>query len=146
MMTGAPFLIIVIYVLIGVYVKYDNKKMRGVQSVFMHKRNQTSAYVELKQWKLVWGLMINSQNEANKVIDEWNNNGYTCIGFQNRIIPSVSIIKLLGILIILILTFGFVCFYTGPALLFIRSGAINGEQSGEIDVSAIKVNKPLWEK
>ena len=90
--------------------------------------------------------MIDSQKEVNKVIDEWNDKGYTCIGFQRSFMPNVSIIKIIGILIIFVLTLGFVNFYAGPTLLFLRSGAINEEQANEIDAPLIKFNKFLWEK
>jgi hypothetical protein len=146
-MSFIPFLfIIIIYVLIGVYVKYDNKKMRGLETVLSYKHNKKSVYVEYRQWKLIWGLMIDSQREVNLVIDEWNDNGYTCIGFQRSFLPNVSIIKMLGILIITVLTLGFVNFYTGPTMLFIHSGSIKGEQTEGSDEGVVKLSKPLWEK
>lgn len=124
-------ILIVIYILIGVYVKHDNKKMLGLASVFQFKHNLESAYVEYRQWKLVWGIMIDSQKEVNRIIDEWNDNGYSCIGFQRNFIPNVSIIKILGIIIITVLTLGFVNYYTGPTLLFIRSESLKRKQAEE---------------
>jgi hypothetical protein len=146
-MAFLPFLfIVVIYILIGVYVKKDNKKMRGLESVFQYKHNTKSAYVEYRQWKLVWGLLNNSQKEVNGIIDEWNDNGYTCIGFQRSLLPNVSFLGLFGILIIMVLTLGFVNYYQGPTLLFMTSGSIKVEQINETDAGIIKLNKPLWEK
>jgi hypothetical protein len=120
-----PFiLLIIIYVLIGIYVNYDNKKMLGLGSVFQYKHNIGNAYVEYRQWKFVWGLLIDSQKDINRVIDEWNDNGFTCIGFQKSFLPNVPIIKILVIIIITVLTFGFVNYYTGPTLLFVHSDSL----------------------
>ena len=119
--------LVLIYVVIGFYVKYDNEKMCKSNSVFSYKQNKKSAYVEYRQWKLVWGLLFDSQKEVNlKILDEWNNNGYTCIGFQGNIIPSVSIFKFLGIIFVTIITFGFVSFYIGPTFLFVESCSMHG--------------------
>jgi hypothetical protein len=117
--------LIIVYVLIGLYVRHDNKKLRGLESVFQYKHNKESAYVEYRQWKLVWGLMVDSQKEANRVIDDWNDNGYTCIGFQrSMLVGGVSIFKMLAIIIIPILTLGFVSYYVGQAFLFIKSDSL----------------------
>jgi len=140
-------LLIIIYVVIGLYVKHNNKKMRGTTSVFEYKHNTKNAYVEYRQWKLVWGLMIDSQIEVNKVIDEWNDNGYICIGFQRNFLPNVSIIKILGIFIITVLTLGFVSFYTGPTLLFVPSSYLNAKSAEKpVEGEVVKLNKALYEK
>jgi len=118
--------IIVIYGFIGMYVHYDNKKLFSLNSVFDYKTNINGAYVEYSQWKLLWGFLINSQKEINKLIDEWNNNGYTCIGFQRSYLPNVPIFKIILITIITILTLGFVNYYTGPTLLFVLTASLKG--------------------
>jgi len=144
---GLSFLpLIIIYILIGLYVRHDNKKMRDTGSIFSYKQNRESVYVEYRQWKLVWGLMIDSQKEVNLAIDEWNNSGYTCIGFQRSFLPNVSILKILVIIIITIITLGFVNFYTGPTLLFKKSGSIRRKSGEESDENSVKLNKGLWEK
>ena len=117
-----PF--IIIYGLIALYVRHDNKKMRSSESIFEYKHNKESVYVEYRQWKFVWGLLFDSQKEVNKTIDIWNDNGYTCIGFQRSFLPNVSILKILVIVFITIVTFGFVNFFTGPTMLFIKSESV----------------------
>ena len=117
-------IILGLYVLIGFYVNFDNKRMLGLGSVFQYKHNIGNAYVECRQWRLVWGLMIDSQKDINRIIDEWNDNGFTCIGFQRSFIPNVPIIKIIGIILITILTLGFVTFYVGPTLLFVNSNKV----------------------
>jgi len=110
-------LVIGVYVLIALYVKHDNKKASDSESIFQYKHNKENVYVEYRQWKLVWGLLIDSQKEINKIIDEWNEKGYTCTGIQKNSLPS-SILKIIMIIIITILTLGFVNLYIGPSLLF----------------------------
>ena len=140
------FPLIIVYVLIGLYVRHDNKKMRETGSIFSYKQNKESVYVEYRQWKILWGLMIDSQKEVNLAIDEWNNSGYTCIGFQRSFLPNVSILKILIIVFITIITLGFVNFYTGPTLLFLQSGSLRNKNSDETGEPMIKLNKALNEK
>jgi len=128
-MAFIPFSIfVIIYVFIGIYVTYDNKRMRGLENIFQYKHNIGNAYVEYRQWKILWGLTIDSQKEINRIIDEWNDNGFTCIGFQRNYLPNVPIIKLFGIIFITIVTLGFVNFYAGPTLLFVNSNTLNISQ------------------
>ena len=123
-----PILIIalpIIYFLIYFYIKSDNEKLRSLASVFSYKHNINNAYVEYRQWKIAWGLLIDSQIEVNRVIDEWNDNGYICISFQRSFLPNVPIIKIIMIFFITFVTFGFVNFYVGPTMLFVLSGFMN---------------------
>jgi len=143
---GAFLPLIIVYVLIGLFVRHDNKKMRETGSIFTYKQNRESVYVEYRQWKLFWGLMIDSQREVNLAIDEWNNSGYSCIGFQRSFFPNVSALKIMLILFITIITLGFVNFFTGPTLLFIQTSSLRGKNGEESSEAGIKLNKGLWEK
>jgi hypothetical protein len=130
-----PLIIIlpVIYFIIYTYVKRDNEKMCGLESVFNYKHNRKSTYVEYRQWKFVWGLMIDSQIEVNRIIDEWNDNGYICIGFQRSFLPNVSIIKMLIIIVITTITFGFVSYYVGPTMLFVNENPLMTKTNTQSD-------------
>ena len=136
-------LLIVLYVLIGFYIRYDNKKLLGLASIFQYKHNIGNAYVEYRQWKLVWGLMTDSQKDINRIIDEWNDNGFTCIGFQKSFLPNVPIIKILIIIIITFLTLGFVNYYTGPTLLFIHSDSLKVKSSINTNEKNEILDKPI---
>ena len=80
-------------------------------------------YVEYRRWKLWWGLFIDSQEEISSFIREQNALGYRTVAFHhhNGLVPNVTIVRLLLILLVQFITFGFVSYYVGPSFVFTKA-------------------------
>jgi len=118
---GSKFFIVVgiVWLLIGLLVFFENSRPKSVQRVMQLKRNRREFYVEYRRWKLWWGLTLDSQKETNRLIDDWNDAGYTCTYFENSgLVSNITIFRLILISFVWFATLGFVGYYVGPSLLF----------------------------
>jgi hypothetical protein len=79
-------------------------------------------YVEYRRWRLWWGLFIDSQQDFNELLREYNGRGYEVVAFHhhNGLIPNVTLFRWILILAVQMLTFGFVAYYVGPSFVFRR--------------------------
>ncbi len=80
-------------------------------------------WVEHREWVLFWGLLVDSQEMADKVLLAHNKRGWKCIQVwrQAGVIPNLPLGKLLWILLVTLITLGFVQYFVGPAFLFEKS-------------------------
>ena len=76
-------------------------------------------YVEYRKWIAFWGLLLDSQKEIQKMIDDYNSKGWKVVQFQYTR-PNFSIGKLLLILLITAITFGFISYWIGVSIIFER--------------------------
>ena len=74
-------------------------------------------YVEYSKWALFWGLFLSSEKEVQKLIDEHNKSGWTVVQFQWTA-PKWSIVRVIGILLVTIITIGFVSYWSGFSIIF----------------------------
>ena len=74
-------------------------------------------YVEYTKWAMMWGLFLSSEIEVQKFIDKYNSEGWKVVQFQWTS-PKWSIGHLLRILIVTILTLGFVSYWSGFSIIF----------------------------
>lgn len=79
-------------------------------------------YVEYRRWRLWWGLFIDSQQDFNELLRDYNGRGYETVAFHhhNGLIPNVTLFRWILILVVQMLTFGFVAYYVGPSFVFRR--------------------------
>lgn len=76
-------------------------------------------YVEYRKWIPAWGLFLDSQKEIQKMIDEYNRQGWKVVQFQYTR-PNLSIGRWLLILIVMGITFGFMSYWIGVSIIFER--------------------------
>ena len=79
-------------------------------------------YVEYRKWVPVWGLFLDSQKEIQKMIDEYNRQGWKVVQFQYTR-PNLSIGRWLLILIVMGITFGFMSYWIGVSIIFERESS-----------------------
>lgn len=112
----------IVWLLIGLLVFFENSRPKSVQRVMQFKRNKRDFYVEYRRWKLWWGLTLDSQKEVNKLIDDWNDEGYSCAYFENSgLVSNITIFRFILITFVWFATLGFVGYYIGPSLLLVQS-------------------------
>ncbi len=75
-------------------------------------------YIEFRKWVLFWGLFLDSQKEIQKILDEQNEEGWTCTHYQLALMPKLGIVQLILIYLVFFCTLGFVQFWVGATLLF----------------------------
>lgn len=68
------------------------------------------------------GLLIDSQQDFNELLREYNARGYVTVAFHhhNGLIPNVTLFRWILILTVQMLTFAFVAYYVGPSFVFRR--------------------------
>ena len=85
-------------------------------------------YVEFRKWVAFWGLLLDSQKEIQKMIDDYNKKGWKVVQFQYTR-PNFSIGKLLLVLLVTTITFGFISYWIGVSIIFEREEEIPSENS-----------------
>lgn len=76
-------------------------------------------YVEYTKWAMVWGLFLSSEEEVQKFMHKYNKQGWRVVQFQWSS-PKWSIGHLIKILLVTILTLGFVSYWSGFSIIFER--------------------------
>lgn len=74
-------------------------------------------YYDYRKWVFFWGLFLDQQKEIQSVLEKHNSLGWSCVQFQWNG-SKYSILRLLLILIIQILTLGFISYRTGFSIVF----------------------------
>ena len=74
-------------------------------------------YVEYTKWAMMWGLLLRSDKEVQKFIDKYNKEGWKVVQFQ-RTTPKWSIGRIFRILIVIVITLGFVSYWSGFSIIF----------------------------
>ena len=74
-------------------------------------------YVEYTKWVMMWGLFLSSEKEIQKFMDKYNKEGWKVVQFQWTS-PKWSIGHLLKVLIISVITLGFVSYWSGFSIIF----------------------------
>jgi len=74
-------------------------------------------YVEYAKWVGFWGLFINSEKEVQKFMDKYNKENYRVVQFQWTS-PKLDIGKIILVLIVTILTLGFMSYWSGFSIIF----------------------------
>lgn len=90
-----------------------------MSSLENHHHMPQNKYVEYRKWIAFWGLLLDSQKEIQKMIDDYNSKGWKVVQFQYTR-PNFSIGKLLLILLITAITFGFISYWIGVSIIFER--------------------------
>lgn len=85
-------------------------------------------YVEFRKWIAFWGLLLDSQKEIQKMIDNYNKKGWKVVQFQYTR-PNFSIGKLLLVLLVTAITFGFISYWIGVSIIFEREEEIPSKDS-----------------
>jgi hypothetical protein len=83
------------------------------------ENQRLNKWVEYREWVFFWGLLEDSQENVNKLLLAQNTKGWRCVQVwrESGIIPNIPIGKLILVMLVTVLTLGFVQYYVGPALL-----------------------------
>lgn len=74
-------------------------------------------YFEYKKWSLFWGLFLSQEAEIQKVIRRYNAEGWKVVQFEWN--PTkLSVFSWIIILIVTLLTLGFLSYWTGFSIIF----------------------------
>ena len=78
---------------------------------------QKNLYVEYRKWLPWWGLALDGQKEVQKVLDQYNAQGYHCVQW-NWSTWNFALGRWLAVSLVACLTLGFMNYWTGVAFLF----------------------------
>ncbi len=77
----------------------------------------TNKYYEYKKWTLFWGLSLNQEKEIQRTIESHNSEGWKVVQFEWTS-SKMTVFKWILVLLVTILTLGFVSYWTGFAIIF----------------------------
>ena len=76
-------------------------------------------YFAFRKWSPVWGLFLNQEKEIQKVIDKYNSEGWKVIQFEWNA-SKITIFKWILVLLLTLITFGFMSYWSGFSIIFER--------------------------
>jgi len=85
---------------------------------------EKNKYVEFRKWVPFWGLLLDSETEVQKFIDQNNKNGWSVVQFQYTR-PNFSIGRIILILIVTFITLGFMSYWVGISIVFKKDVNLN---------------------
>jgi hypothetical protein len=74
-------------------------------------------YYEYRKWALFWGLFLDGKREVQKVLDKHNADGWKVVQFEWGA-TKLGIFKFILVLLVSLITFGFVSYWVGFAIIF----------------------------
>jgi hypothetical protein len=117
--------IIIIWLLAIVVANVILAKKNPKPSVYVREiatAGQQYIYVEVRKWKIWWGLVFNAERAVNLLLKDWEERGYKCV----QCIPSTSagfnIFKIIVALVESIITLGTISIWKDYTFLFEREG------------------------
>jgi hypothetical protein len=76
-------------------------------------------YYEYRKWVFFWGLGLDQKIEVQKVLDQYNPQGWKVVQFEWSS-TKLTIFRWILILLVTFLTFGFVSYWVGFSIIFER--------------------------
>jgi hypothetical protein len=86
-------------------------------------------FIEYRKWVFFWGLLLDGQEEVQKVLDKHNVQGWHCVQFEWDGSRKFKILKLIIVLLTTIITLGFVSYWTGFSIVFEKDDTVHNQEN-----------------
>lgn len=101
-------------------------------------------YIEYRKWVFFWGLFLDGQEEVQKVLDEYNLQGWNCIQFEWDTSRKYTIFRVISIFLVTIISLGFITFWSGFSIVFEKEE--NKAEFSNSDTKSFNLSYQEWKK
>lgn len=114
--------LLVLFAVLGVRFSAWHEAKRADALQALAASSAENVYVEYRHWSPWWGAGLDSEEANNRLLQQFNQAGWTCLEARREWggLLKLSFAYVLFVVLVQLLTFGFMRYYTGPTFLFRR--------------------------
>ncbi len=111
--------------ILGVRFSAWHERRRQAQLQALVGSPAANVYVEYRHWAPWWGFGLDGEAASNSVLQQFNAAGWQCLEARREWagLLKLPLVQILLVILVQLLTLGFMRYYTGPTFLFKRVGA-----------------------